>query len=66
MYLARTETASTGSITWKIDLNSCDLVIDSVVIVATSTTFQTGRVDWKLTGDDEESQSETLSGGKWG
>lgn len=63
VYLARTETASTGSITWQIDLNSCDLVIDSVTIVARSTTFQTGRVDWKLTGD-EESQSETLSGGQ--
>ena len=63
MYLARTETASTGSITWQIDLNSCDLVIDSVTIVARSTMFQTGRVDWKLTGD-RESQSETLSGGK--
>ncbi|KAL9958982.1 hypothetical protein ACROYT_G036062 [Oculina patagonica] len=63
VYLARTETASTGSVTWKIDLNSCDLVIDTVTVVATSTTFQTGRVDWKLTGD-EESQSETLSGGQ--
>jgi len=62
-YLARTESASTGWVTWQIDLNSCDLVIDSVIIVATSATFQTGRVDWKLSGDDE-SQCETLSGGR--
>ncbi|KAJ7380427.1 Peptide-N(4)-(N-acetyl-beta- glucosaminyl)asparagine amidase [Desmophyllum pertusum] len=63
VYLSRTDTASTGSITWQIDLNSCHLVIDTVTIVAISTTFQTGRVDWKLSGD-EESQSETLSGGQ--
>lgn len=63
VYLARTETASTGSITWQIDLNSCNLVIDSVTIVARSDTFQTGRVDWKLSGD-EESQVEMLSGGQ--
>ena len=62
VYLARTETASTGHITWQIDLNSCDLVIDSVTIIARSDTFQTGRVDWKLSGD-EESQVEMLSGG---
>lgn len=63
-YLSRTESASTGSITWQVDLSSCDLVIDSIIIVATSSTFQTGRVDWKLNGDNA-SQSETLSGGKW-
>ena len=63
-YLSRTESASTGSITWQVDLSSCNLVIDSVTIVATSTTFQTGRVDWVLSGDDE-SQREKLSGGRW-
>lgn len=63
VYLARTETASTGHITWQIDLNSCDLVIDSVTVIARSDTFQTGRVDWKLSGD-EESQVEMLSGGQ--
>lgn len=62
-YLSRTESASTGSITWQVDLSSCDLVIDSIIIVATSSTFQTGRVDWKLNGDNA-SQSETLSGGR--
>ena len=62
-YLSRTESASTGSITWQVDLSSCNLVIDSVTIVATSTTFQTGRVDWMLSGDDE-SQREKLSGGR--
>ena len=62
-YLSRTESASTGSITWQVDLSSCNLVIDSVTIVATSTTFQTGRVDWVLSGDDE-SQLEKLSGGR--
>ena len=39
-------------------------MIDSVTIVATSKTFQTGRVEWKLSGDDA-SQSEMLSGGKF-
>lgn len=63
VYLARTETASTGHITWQIDLNSCDLVIDSVTVIARSDTFLTGRVDWKLSGD-EESQVEMLSGGQ--
>lgn len=62
-YLSRTESASIGSITWQVDLSSCNLVIDSVTIVATSTTFQTGRVDWVLSGDDE-SQLEKLSGGQ--
>ena len=62
-YLARTESSSSGSITWQVDLRSCDLVIDSVTIVATSATFQTGQVEWKLSGDDE-SQSEILSGGQ--
>ena len=62
-YLSRTESASTGSITWQVDLSSCNLVIDSVTIVATSTTFQTGRVDWVLSGDDD-SQREKLSGGR--
>lgn len=37
-------------------------MIDSVTIIARSDTFQTGRVDWKLSGD-EESQEEMLSGG---
>ncbi|XP_068751689.1 peptide-N(4)-(N-acetyl-beta-glucosaminyl)asparagine amidase-like [Montipora capricornis] len=62
-YLARTESSSSGSITWQVDLTSCDLVIDSVTIVATSATFQTGQAEWKLSGDDE-SQSEILSGGR--
>lgn len=37
-------------------------MIDSVTIIARSDAFQTGRVDWKLSGD-EENQVEMLSGG---
>lgn len=62
-YLSRTESSPTGSISWQVDLSSCDLEIDSVTVVATSETFHSGRVEWKLSGD-EESQSEILSGGR--
>ncbi|XP_073230462.1 peptide-N(4)-(N-acetyl-beta-glucosaminyl)asparagine amidase-like [Porites lutea] len=56
-YLARLQGSPSGMIAWKVDLTSSDLVIDTVTITAKVTTTETGRVDWKLVGDDEDTQS---------
>ena len=50
-------------IAWKVDLTSSDLVIDEVTIMAKVTTTETGQVDWKLVGDDEDTQSLDFSSG---
>ena len=50
-------------IAWKVDLTSSDLVIDEVTIMAKVTTTETGQVDWKLVGDDEDTQSLNFSNG---
>ena len=50
-------------IAWKVDFTSSDLVIDEVTITAKVTTTETGRVDWKLVGDDEDTQSLDFSNG---
>ena len=50
-------------IAWKVDLTSSDLVIDEVTIMAKVTATETGQVDWKLVGDDEDTQSFDFSNG---
>ena len=52
-------------IAWKVDLTSSDLVIDEVTITAKVATTETGRVDWKLVGDDEDTQSLDFSNGEY-
>lgn len=46
-----------------MDFTSSDLVIDEVTIMAKVTTTETGRVDWKLVGDDEDTKSLDFSNG---
>ena len=62
-YLARLQGSPSGLIAWKVDFTSSDLVIDEVTITAKVTTTETGRVDWKLVGDDEDTQSLDFSNG---
>ena len=62
-YLARLHGSPSGMIAWKVDLTSSDLVIDDVTITAKVTTTETGQVDWKLVGDDEDTQSLDFSNG---
>ena len=62
-YLARLQGSPSGMIAWKVDLTSSDLVIDEVTITAKVTTTETGRVDWKLVGDDEDTQRLDFSNG---
>ena len=62
-YLARLHGCPSGMIAWKVDLTSSDLVIDEVTIMAKVTTTETGQVDWKLVGDDEDTQSLDFSNG---
>ena len=62
-YLARLQGSPSGLIAWKVDFTSSDLLIDEVTITAKVTTTETGRVDWKLVGDDEDTQSLDFSNG---
>ena len=62
-YLARLQGSPSGLIAWKVDFTSSDLVIDEVTITAKVTTTETGQVDWKLVGDDEDTQSLDFSNG---
>ena len=64
VYLARTEGSSTGSISWAIDCKDSNYVIDTVKIIASCTTYENGRVDWNLLGENEVDQSEVLPGGE--
>jgi len=48
-----------------MDFTSSGLVIDSVTITARVTTTETGKVDWKLEGDDENTQNLPLSSGMY-
>ncbi|XP_031552876.1 peptide-N(4)-(N-acetyl-beta-glucosaminyl)asparagine amidase-like [Actinia tenebrosa] len=63
VYLTRNEGSELGSISWKVDLTSSDHIIDAVTIVATSSTFENGKVDWMVYGDDVERQCSVLNGG---
>ena len=62
-YLARLQGSPSGLVAWQMDFTCSDLVIDSVTITAKVTTTENGRVDWKLEGDDENSQNLALSSG---
>ena len=64
-YLARLQCSPLGLVAWKMDFTSTDLVIDSVSIAARFTLTETGRVDWKLVGDDENTQSLAFSNGMY-
>ena len=64
-YLARLQCSPSGLVAWKMDFTSTDLVIDGVSIAARFTTAETGRVDWKLVGDDESTQSLAFSNGMY-
>ncbi|MGH0124536.1 UNVERIFIED_CONTAM: hypothetical protein FKN15_074134 [Acipenser sinensis] len=61
VYIARTEGSSSAKISWKFVCGSVGLKIKTVSIRASSETFQTGKVRWKLNSDKE---SVELSGDK--
>jgi len=44
-----------------MDFTSSGLVIDSVTITARVTTTETGKVDWKLEGNDENMENLAIS-----
>ncbi|KAK4826775.1 hypothetical protein QYF61_011402 [Mycteria americana] len=48
VYLARKEGSSSASISWKFECKSVGLKIDNISIRASSQTFQSGRVKWRL------------------
>lgn len=54
VYLARLETSKHSKITWKIDLSSCGMRVDSVDIEVHSACYENGIVAWELCGDDEQ------------
>ncbi|XP_048580324.1 peptide-N(4)-(N-acetyl-beta-glucosaminyl)asparagine amidase isoform X2 [Nematostella vectensis] len=63
-YLARNEGCQTGSVSWKVDVSESGLVIDTVDLVISSITFENGKVDWSIHGDDKEKQFIKLEGGE--
>lgn len=63
-YLARLDGSPSGLVAWRMDFTSSDLVIDSITITAKTTTTETGRVDWKLQGDDSVTETLDNGGGK--
>lgn len=46
-----------------MDLTDCDLVIDTITIATRSVTTESGRVEWKLEGDDEIVKNLAFRGG---
>ncbi|XP_036926756.1 peptide-N(4)-(N-acetyl-beta-glucosaminyl)asparagine amidase isoform X2 [Sturnira hondurensis] len=48
VYLARKEGSSSACISWKCECGSVGLKVDSVSVRASSQTFETGAVQWKL------------------
>jgi len=60
-YLARLQGCTSGQVAWEMDFTSSGLVIDSVTITARVTTTETGQVDWKVEGDDENMENLALS-----
>ncbi|XP_047460194.1 peptide-N(4)-(N-acetyl-beta-glucosaminyl)asparagine amidase-like isoform X2 [Mugil cephalus] len=48
VYIARTEGSSSGKISWKFDFASAGMKIKSVSVMASSQTFQSGKVCWRL------------------
>ncbi|XP_012865966.1 PREDICTED: peptide-N(4)-(N-acetyl-beta-glucosaminyl)asparagine amidase isoform X1 [Dipodomys ordii] len=51
VYLARKEGSSSAYISWKFECGSVGLKVDSISIRASSQTFETGTVRWKLRSD---------------
>ncbi|XP_036742017.2 peptide-N(4)-(N-acetyl-beta-glucosaminyl)asparagine amidase isoform X2 [Manis pentadactyla] len=51
VYLTRKEGSSCASISWKFECGSVGLKVDSISIKASSQTFHTGTVQWKLRSD---------------
>ncbi|KAI3358849.1 hypothetical protein L3Q82_014735, partial [Scortum barcoo] len=71
VYIARTEGSSMGRITWKFDFAPVGMKIKSVSIMASSQTFQSGKVCWHLqagqittefSGDGKLQSFQNLSG----
>lgn len=53
VYLARLPGSPSGLVAWQMDFTDCDLVIDTITIATHSVSTESGRVEWKLEGDDE-------------
>ncbi|XP_066263318.1 peptide-N(4)-(N-acetyl-beta-glucosaminyl)asparagine amidase-like [Branchiostoma lanceolatum] len=52
-YLARTEGATTGSVSWKLDLSGSGLCVQEIKVVARSQTFENGSISWQLCSGDK-------------
>jgi len=64
VYLARLPGSPSGLVAWQMDFTECDLVIDTITIATHSVSTKSGRVEWKLEGDDEIVQNLALRDGK--
>ncbi|XP_078701033.1 peptide-N(4)-(N-acetyl-beta-glucosaminyl)asparagine amidase-like isoform X1 [Branchiostoma floridae x Branchiostoma belcheri] len=52
-YLARTEGATTGSVSWKFDLSDSGLCVQEIKVITRSQTFENGSVSWRLCSGDK-------------
>ncbi|CAH1249563.1 NGLY1 [Branchiostoma lanceolatum] len=52
-YLARTEGANTGSVSWKFDLSGSGLCVQEIKVVTRSQTFENGSISWRLCSGDK-------------
>ena len=64
-YLARLRGSPSGLVSWEIDFTASGLVIDTVTVVTRCVTMETGKVDWRLEGNDDIVQDLTFSSGMY-
>jgi peptide-N4-(N-acetyl-beta-glucosaminyl)asparagine amidase len=62
VYLAREGTASSGSVSWKVDLSGTGFVVDCALIKAQHACFSDGEVQWTIKAGDIEQCSVPLGG----
>lgn len=52
-FLSRLPSSPTGFVSWAMDFSTSGLVIDTITIITHCVTMESGKVDWKLEGDDD-------------
>ena len=57
MYLARTEGATSASLSWKIDLSKTNLSIESLSVFASTAIYEDGQVMWTVKGENGATKS---------
>lgn len=51
VYLCREENCEKSTIEWRFDFTSSDLIVQRITLICTSTLFNNGQIEWKLTGN---------------